>query len=283
MIINHNMSAAQAVRNMNINATTQSKTMERLASGQRINRASDDAANLFISEKMRAQIRGMNQASRNTQDGISMIQVAEGALNEVSAILVKLHENFVKEENDVLTIEDKRVVYQENYQLAKEVERIAQTTQYGSRNILDGSTTDIILQVGANGGQTINLVFEDMDALTIFFDDADRPASLEECYIEDPTDPDNKILNPLNLSRAKRMVKEFRVQLGAYQNRLEHTIRNIDSNSENLQASESRIRDADMAQEVLKNTRNNILLQASQSMLAQANQQPSQIISLLSA
>jgi flagellin len=252
----------------NTNAT--SKSLEKLSSGLRINRAGDDAAGLAISEKMRGQIRGLDQATRNSQDGISLIQTAEGALNETHSILQRMRELAVQAGNDTNTSEDRTQLQTEITQLQSEIDRISTTTQFNTKGLLDGSFTGT-LQVGANGGQVISFNIGTMNAASLSVDGTN--VSLD----------DNSTCSTAisNIDAALTRVSTQRANLGALQNRLEHTINNLSTSSENLSAAESRIRDVDMAKEMTEYTKNNILSQAAQSMLAQANQQPQGVLQLL--
>lgn len=246
------------------------KARENLSSGQRINRAGDDAAGLAISEKMRGQIRGLDQASRNSQDGISLIQTAEGALNETHAILQRMRELAVQGGNDTNTTDDRTQIQTELNQLMSEVDRIANTTEFNTQNLLKGSFS-ATLQVGANNGQTINFSISGMGATSL---------GLTAAKISVGT---NTLASSTisTLDAAIKSVSTQRSNLGALQNRLEHTINNLDTSSENLTAAESRVRDVDMAKEMMTQTKNSILAQAAQSMLAQANQQPQGVLQLL--
>ena len=269
MIINHNLQAMNAHRQLGINTTAQSKATEKLSSGLRINRAGDDAAGLSISEKMRGQIRGLNQASRNAQDGISLIQTAEGALDETHAILQRMRELAVQAGNDTNVSTDRAAINTEIQALATEISRISSTTEFNTQKLLDGSVATMKLQVGANENQMIEVTLESMDAGTLGVDAIDVSTA------------DNATTSITTINTAIESVSKFRSNLGAVQNRLEHTIKNLNNSSENLQAAESRIRDVDMAQEMMNFTRSNVLNQAAQAMLAQANQQPTQVLSLL--
>ncbi len=276
MIINHNMNALNAHRNMSINNTASGKSMEKLSSGLRINRAGDDAAGLSISEKMRGQIRGLEQASRNSQDGISMIQTAEGALQETQAILQRMRELAVQAANDTNVTVDRDAIGVELTELGKEVSRIKDNTQFNEQNILDGTSQKVNIQVGANKGQAMELDFTiagiDLSAIET------AVGSLSSADVVDHTTA-TALIDTINTQITS--VSTGRSTLGAYQNRLEHTIKNLDNASENLTAAESRVRDVDMAKEMMNFTKNNILQQASQAMLAQANQQPQNILQLL--
>ncbi|WEG16560.1 flagellin [Alkalihalophilus pseudofirmus] len=273
MIINHNLSAMNAHRQMGINVNQNSNSMEKLSSGLRINRAGDDAAGLAISEKMRGQIRGLDQASRNSQDGISLIQTAEGALNETHAILQRMRELAVQASNDTNVEIDRESLNDEFQQLIEEIERIGTETQFNEQDILAADFTAEI-QVGANSGQTITLEWS-AQLSTALGEDATDISGL------DITDFANSQTAIDTISDAIASVSKSRSAMGALQNRLEHTIKNVENASENLQAAESRIRDVDMAKEMMEFTRTNILNQASQAMLAQANQQPQAVLQLL--
>lgn len=269
MIINHNMNALNAHRNMALNTTTAGKSMEKLSSGLRINRAGDDAAGLAISEKMRAQIRGLDQAARNSQDGISLIQTAEGGLNETHAILQRMRELAVQASNDTNVTADRAAIQTEINQLASEVSRVATKTSFNNQILLNGNLSALNIQTGANKSDitVINLTAVDAGTLNI------GGLSVSS------TDSANNAISALDT--ALSTVSTFRANLGAYQNRLEHTINNLNVNSENLTAAESRIRDVDMAKEMMVFSKNNILQQAAQAMLAQANQQPQGVLQLL--
>ncbi|NEZ45873.1 flagellin [Clostridium niameyense] len=393
MIINHNMNAMNAHRQMGINTINSGKAMEKLSSGLRINRAGDDAAGLAISEKMRGQIRGLDQASRNSQDGISLIQTAEGALNETHSILQRMRELAVQASNDTNTTEDRGQLQKEINQLTSEVNRISNTTEFNTQNILNAKDgKEFQFQIGANEGQSMTVKINDMgakalsissedkehaqfkdvstdklvaigDKLTVdltvggktvsvdiqeakvvneAFDVKNLASKLNDAFKTNSLDANarvsedgkeiqifgadkgkvalknkgaavaladkevgfkNEITNgtdnvaigtALDVSNHKNAAKAItafdnalnkvsdqRSRLGAYQNRLEHTINNLNTSSENLQASESRIRDVDMAKEMMNFSKNNILSQAAQAMLAQANQQPQGVLQLL--
>ena len=278
MIINNNIPALNTHRQLGINQNAMQKSMEKLSSGMRINRAGDDAAGLSISEKMRAQIRGLDQASRNAQDGISMIQTAEGALDESHNILQRMRELAVQASNDTNNDDDRAAIQAEANQLAKELNRIAANTEFNTQNLLDGSATGITFQVGANNGQTISIDFGAMDSLTLLVGDGNDESG---DAIDISSDNATATAAIETINAAIETVSQERSKLGATQNRLEHTISNLDNASENLSAAESRIRDVDMAREMMEMTKSNILSQASQSMLAQANQQPQSVLQLL--
>jgi len=273
MIINHNMRAMNAQRNMGINVGNASKSMEKLSSGLRINRAGDDAAGLSISEKMRAQIRGLDQASKNSQDGISMIQTAEGGLNETHSILQRMRELATQAANDTNVTIDRSAVKGEIDELSKEITRIGQQTQFNTQAMLNGTggsgALAINLQVGANCGQSITVTFSAMNATTL---------TVNSLAVDTHA---NATASISTINNAIEAVSTERSKYGAVQNRLEHTIANVDNSSENLQSAESRIRDVDMAKEMMAYSKNNILQQAAQSMLGQANQSTQGVLQLL--
>ena len=269
MVVQHNLTAMNTNRQLGITTNAQAKSTEKLSSGYRINRAGDDAAGLSISEKMRSQIRGLDKASSNAQDGISAIQVAEGALNETHSILQRMNELATQAANDTNTSTDRTAIDAEMDQLVAEIDRIQSTTQFNTMNLLDGTFTGKKLQVGALQGQTIDISIGNMNATTLKVDNLDvttnAHAGTSMKAIQD----------------AIEEVSTQRSALGAVQNRLEHTIANLDTTSENTSAAESRIRDVDMAKEMVTYSKNNILAQAGQSMLAQANQSNQGVLSLL--
>lgn len=273
MRINHNIAALNTYRQLSINNTNSSKAIEKLSSGLRINRAGDDAAGLAISEKMRGQIRGLDQASRNSQDAISMIQTAEGGLNETHAILQRMRVLAVQSSNDTNTVDDRAEIQKEVTDLIAELDNIATTTQFNTQNLLDatGGTAGVFtFQIGANTTQTLNVTFGDMQA-----------AALGVATIDLGVDAATSTAAIQTIDDAIKLVSNERAQLGAKQNRLEHVIKNLDTASENLTAAESRIRDVDMAKEMMNFTKTSILSQAAQAMLAQANQQPQGVLQLL--
>ncbi|WP_428909643.1 flagellin [Niallia sp. Krafla_26] len=270
MKINHNIQALNAYRNLSQTMNATSKSLEKLSSGLRINKAADDAAGLAISEKMRSQIRGLDMAERNTLDAISLIQTAEGALNEVHSILQRMRELSVQASNGTLEAEDKKAVQAEVSQLIKEVDRIAKTTQFNSQNLLDqtgGSNGKFTFQIGANASETLDITIKKMDSTSIGIGSINVETNASSAI----TSVDNAI----------KKISEQRSELGAYQNRLEYTTANLQTAAENLTSAESRIRDTDMAEEMTIFTKNNILNQAGQAMLAQANQLPQGILQLL--
>lgn len=274
MIINHNLNAMNAHRQMGINIGNAGKATEKLSSGLRINRAGDDAAGLAISEKMRGQIRGLNQASRNAQDAISLIQTAEGALNETHAILHRMKELTVQAANDTNVKVDKDNLQLEIKELQSEINRIASQTQFNTQTLLKGDLKSAALtfQIGANKDQTIKLNIGDMTTSGLGLKDLNIAGDKKAASISSQLQTIDDALDTVSKERAK---------LGANQNRLEHTIANVNNASENLQAAESRVRDVDMAKEMMNFSKNNILQQAAQAMLAQANQAPQGILQLL--
>ena len=269
MVVQHNLSAMNTSRQLTGVQSALSKSTEKLSSGYRINRAGDDAAGLSISEKMRSQIRGLNRASDNAQDGISLIQVAEGALNETHSILQRMDELATQAANDTNTTTDRTAIQAEIDQLVEEIDRIQSTTQFNSMNLLDDTFKNKNLQVGALKDQKIAISIGKMDAATIGVDAIDV-SSFDEA---------GTAMEAIQAGIDK--VSTQRSKLGALQNRLEHTINNLDTTAENTQAAESRIRDTDMADEMVKFSKNNILSQAGQSMLAQANQANQGVLSLI--
>ena len=271
MVVQHNLRAMNSNRMLNVNTQSQVKSAEKLSSGYRINRAADDAAGLAISEKMRRQMRGLTQASTNAQDGISMVQTAEGALNEVHDMLQRLNELSVKAENGTLTTTDRSYVDAEVQQLISEIDRVADTTTFNEMNLLNGdlSTNGCKLQVGAEVNQTITFTIGKMNSTGL---------SINACKATDAAAADD--LNT-KVKTAITTLSTQRANLGAIQNRLEHTINNLDNVVENTTAAESRIRDTDMATEMVKYSNTNILAQAGQAMLAQSNQANQGVMSLL--
>lgn len=271
MIVQHNMAAANTNRQLGITNSNLAKETEKLSSGYKINRAGDNAAGLTISEKMRGQIRGLDQGSNNAQDGISLIQTAEGALNETQSILQRMRELTVQAANDTNVTADRGAISKELTALTSEVTRIADQTQFNTMNLLTGSFNGKNLQVGANAGQNISFSIATMNATALSITNV---ATNVSTY--------TKATSMVSVvQKALNKVSTQRSALGALQNRLEHTIANSDNTSENLQAAESRIRDVDMAKEMVQYSKDNILQQAAQSMLAQANQSTQGVLSLL--
>lgn len=287
MVVQHNLTAVNANRQLGITSSLQAKSSEKLSSGFKINRAADDAAGLSISEKMRSQIRGLNRSSANAQDGVSLIQVAEGALNETHSILQRMNELATQAANDPNTPDDRRAIQKEVNELIREIDRIQSTTQFNTQNLIDGTFKEKKLHIGALKDQTIELKIDNMDAETLgvseFLDE-----STDDLSDEKPAEGDFKLSTNEEAENAIeafqngiRKVSDQRSYLGAVQNRLEHTIANLDNVSENTQAAESRIRDTDVPTEMVNYSKNNILAQAGQAMLAQANQSTQGALSLL--
>src|SRR5574344_1625709 len=269
MVVQHNLSAMNTSRQLGGVTNSLSKSTEKLSSGYRINRAADDAAGLSISEKMRSQIRGLNKASTNAQDGISLIQTAEGALNETHSILQRMNELSTQAANDTNTTTDRDAIQAEIDALTSEIDRIQSTTQFNTMNLLDGSFTGKNLQVGSLSGQAISVSISSMNSGSI------GVSGLSVSSFASAGSAMNKIQSAID------KVSTQRSALGALQNRLEHTIANLDTTSENTSSAESRIRDVDMAKEMVEYSKNNILAQAGQSMLAQANQSTQGVLGLL--
>ena len=354
MVVQHNLTAMNSNRMLGLTTKTQAKSTEKLSSGYKINRAADDAAGLSISEKMRRQIRGLTQASANAQDGISCVQTAEGALNEVHDMLQRINELAVKGENGTLTSVDRSYIQSEVKQLMSEIDRVQSTTTFNEQSLLDGTFTNKGLQVGAESGQHIAVTIANMNTASLInkalgrkedgtndakatavkfsvnhldtdtkaLDDKGQATakSVDDVYanatktadgkielkasmlskfyavatdnvdtdptknkLEEnnaPTSADFAALNAFAKS-ALKTVSQQRSDLGAVQNRLEHTINNLDNVVENTTSAESQIRDTDMATEMVKYSNNNILTQAGQAMLAQANQSNQGVLSLL--
>ncbi|KGR76498.1 flagellin Hag [Ureibacillus sinduriensis] len=305
MRIQHNIAALNTHRNLAANNAQASKNLEKLSSGYKINRAGDDAAGLAISEKMRGQIRGLDMATKNAQDSISLIQTAEGALNETHAILQRMRELAVQSSNDTNVSADRDALQLEIKSLSDEITRISTDTEFNTQKLLNGSfggkvqqgsAFDIadatakggkVFHIGANSSQSINLSIGNMGASALGV----SVSTGATAALADGSEIGTTGINISTQSGANNAIKvidaainrvsETRASLGAMQNRLEHTINNLGTTSENLTAAESRIRDTDMAKEMMGFTKNNILMQAAQSMLAQANQQPQGVLQLL--
>ena len=285
MIINHNLSAMFAQRVQNEAAQNVQSDMEKLSSGLRINRAGDDASGLAVSEKMRAQIRGLNQASRNASDGVSFIQTTEGYLQETTDILQRLRELAVQSSNGIYTSQDRQQIQVEVSQLVDEVDRVASQAQFNGINMLTGAfarsegtnkvTASMYFHIGANVDQRVRVYIGTMTAAALGI----RGLSDGKKISLGSPDQANRAI--MTFDAALQKVSKQRADLGAYQNRLEFTIKGLNVGAENLQASESRIRDVDMAKEMVKYTKNQILVQAGNAMLAQANQQPQSVLQLL--
>ncbi len=272
MYVQHNMRAINSNRMLGVNTQTQAKSTEKLSSGYKINRAADDAAGLAISEKMRRQVRGLTQASANAQDGISMVQTAEGALNEVHDMLQRMNELAVKAENGTLKTDDRKYIDSEVQQLMSEIDRVASTTTFNEQNLLDGTfagNNKCSLQVGAEASQHITVQIKSMKCSGLGLTGKTATSATNAAALNTA------------IKSAISSLSEQRSELGAVQNRLEHTISNLDNVVENTTSAESRIRDTDMATEMVKYSNNNILAQAGQAMLAQSNQANQGVLSLL--
>jgi flagellin len=285
MIINHNLSAMFADRSLKVTEVYLNKTMEKLSSGQRINRAGDDASGLAVSEKLRAQIRGLNMASFNAANDISFIQVSEGYLQETEDILQRIRELSVQSANGIYTDEDRMYIQVEISQLVDEVDRIASHAQFNGMNMLTGRfarsngqnipTASMWFHIGANMDQRIQAYIGTMTAEGLGIRD---PGSGTIITLETPEDANRTIST---IDSALKLVNKQRADLGAYQNRLEHAVRGLDVGAENLQAAESRIRDTDMATHMVSYVKDQILTQAGTAMLAQANQRGTSVLQLL--
>jgi len=275
MVVQHNLTAMNANRQLGIVTNNQAKATEKLSSGYKINRAGDDAAGLSISEKMRSQIRGLNKASTNAEDGVSLIQTAEGALNETHSILQRMNELATQAANDTNTSTDRNAIKAELTALTSELNRIASTTQFNTMNLLDGTFTGKNLQVGALSGQKISISISGMNANKLGLAGTNGKMTIAVSTFTAAGKAMTKIQSAIT------KVSTQRSALGAIQNRLEHTIANLDTTSENTSSAESRIRDTDMADAMVEYSKNQILAQAGQSMLAQANQATQGVLSLL--
>jgi flagellin len=283
MIINNNLSAMFAQRSLGVTDRTVMKNIEKLSSGLRINRAGDDASGLAVSEKMRSQIRGLNQASRNAADGISFIQTSEGYLQSSQDILHRLRELAIQASNGIYTAEDRMMIQVEVSQLISEVDRIASHAQFNGMNMLTGRfaretgqnavTASMWLHIGANMDQRIRVFIGTMTAEGLGVKSGGDILSLST--------PDSANMSIAIIDAAMQKINKQRADLGAYQNRLEHTIRGLDIGAENLQAAESRIRDVDMAKEMVDYVKNQILIQTGTAMLAQANTRSQSVLQLL--
>ena len=269
MVVQHNMQAANTNRMLGQNVKAVSKSTEKLSSGYQVNRAADDAAGLSISEKMRNQIRGINQAVKNSEDGVSLIQTAEGNMNEIHSILQRMGELATKAANDVNASDDRTAIDDEMKQLTEEIDSIAKKAAFNGTYLLRGSFTNKQLQVGAVAGENMSITISSMKASKIGV--AGLKVSSHKVASSAMT----------AITKAIKQVSTARSKLGAIQNRLNYTINNLENYSENLTAAESQIRDTDMATEMTNYTKNNILQQAAQSMLAQANQSTQGVLSLL--
>ncbi len=269
MKINNNIQALNAYRNLAGNQFKTSKNLEKLSSGLRINRAADDAAGLAISEKMRSQVRGLKQAERNALDGISLIQTAEGAMQEIHSMLQRMRELAVQAANDTNEASDRTAIQAEFDQLSNEITSITTKTEFNQKKLLDGTANGLNFQIGANSNQLVTVSIPNLNAATL---------GVDAINVSTHAGATAAITS---IDTAIGTVSTNRSNLGAIQNRLEHTINNLQVTHENLTASESRIRDADMALEMTEFTRNNIINQAGTAMLAQANQLPQGVLQLL--
>ena len=285
MVINHNMSAMFAQRSQGLTDLNNQKNMEKLSSGMRINRAGDDASGLAVSEKMRAQIRGLNQASENAENGISFIQTTEGYLQETTDIIHRIRELAVQSSNGIYSDEDRMQIQVEVSSLIDEVDRIASAAQFNGMNMLTGRfarptgentvTGSMWFHIGANMDQRTQVFIGTMSATALGLKNIGNEDKLSLAAPDDA----NRAIGTLD--EALKKINKQRADLGAYQNRLEKTVVGLDIGAENLQASESRIRDTDMAEEMVDFTKNQVLSQAGTAMLAQANQSSQNVLSLL--
>ena len=285
MIINHNMSAMYSNRTLGVTNNATTKNMEKLSSGMKINRAGDDASGLAVSEKMRSQIRGMSQAATNAQNGISFLQTTEGYLQSTTDIVQRIRELAVQSSNGIYTDEDRMQIQVEVSQLVAEVDRIASQAQFNGLNMLTGRfakslgdnnvTGSMWLHIGANMDQRTQVYIGTMTAAALNL----RSAGDESIMTLSSPDDANRAIGTLD--EALKKINKQRADLGAYQNRLEYTVNGLQIGSENMQAAESRIRDTDMAAEMVQFTKNQVLTQAGTAMLAQANQSTQSVLSLL--
>ncbi|MBQ7537770.1 MAG: flagellin [Treponema sp.] len=285
MVINHNMSAMFANRNLGVTGSSLTKDMQKLSSGERINHAGDDASGLAVSEKMRSQIRGLNQASQNAENGISFIQVTEGYLQETTDIMQRIRELAVQSSNGIYSDEDRMQIQVEVSQLVAEVDRIASQAQFNGMNMLTGRfaqsqgentiTGSMWFHIGANMDQRVQVYIGTMTAAALGV----RDVSTEEVMSIDTPETANRAIGTLD--EALKRINKQRADLGGYQNRMEYAVKGLDIAAENLQASESRIRDTDMAERMVEFTKNQVLQQAGTAMLAQANNQSQNVLSLL--
>ena len=285
MVINHNMSAMFANRQLGVTGLSLNKDMEKLSSGMRINRAGDDASGLAVSEKMRSQIRGLNQAAQNAQNGISFIQTTEGYLQETTDLMQRIRELAVQSSNGIYSDEDRMQIQVEISALVSEVDRIASSAQFNGMNMLTGRfaqpmgenvvTGSMWFHIGANMDQRTQVFIGTMSAMALGIREIGSEAKLSIATPEEA----NRAIGTID--EALKKINKQRADLGAYQNRLDLTVKGLDISAENLQASESRIRDADMASQMVEFTKNSVLQQAGTAMLAQANTQSQNVLSLL--
>ena len=285
MVINHNMSAMFANRQLGVTGLGLSKDMEKLSSGERINRAGDDASGLAVSEKMRSQIRGLNRASQNAQNGISFIQTTEGYLQETTDIMQRIRELAIQSSNGIYSDEDRMQIQVEISALVSEVDRIASSAQFNGMNMLTGRfarpmgenvvTASMWFHIGSNMDQRMQVYIGTMSATALGIREIGTEAKITLATPEDA----NRAIGTID--EALKKINKQRADLGAYQNRLELTVKGLNVSAENLQASESRIRDTDMASQMVEFTKNSVLQQAGTAMLAQANSQSQNVLSLL--
>jgi flagellin len=285
MVINHNMSALYSSRQLGVTNLSLSKDMEKLSSGEKINRAGDDASGLAVSEKMRSQIRGLNKASENAQNGISFIQTTEGYLQETTDIVQRIRELAVQSSNGIYTDEDRMQIQVEVSQLVAEVDRIASQAQFNGMNMLTGRfaqstgentvTASMWFHIGANMDQRVQVFIGTMTAAALGI----REVGTEEKISLATPELANRAIGTID--EALKKINKQRADLGGYQNRMEYAVKGLDIAAENLQASESRIRDTDMAKQMVDFTKNQVLNQAGTAMLAQANSQSQTVLSLL--
>lgn len=285
MVINHNMSAMFANRQLGVTGLGLSKDMEKLSSGEKINRAGDDASGLAVSEKMRSQIRGLNRASQNAQNGISFIQTTEGYLQETTDIMQRIRELAVQSSNGIYSDEDRMQIQVEISALVSEVDRIASSAQFNGMNMLTGRfarptgenvvTGSMWFHIGSNMDQRMQVFIGTMSATALGIREIGTEEKLTLATPEDA----NRAIGTID--EALKKINKQRADLGAYQNRMEYTVKGLNIAAENLQASESRIRDTDMASQMVEFTKNSVLQQAGTAMLAQANSQSQNVLSLL--
>ena len=276
MRINTNIAAMNSYSRLTAANTAKTNSLAKLSSGSRINKAGDDAAGLAISEKMKSQIGGLTQAKRNAQDGISLVQTAEGALNESHSILERMRDLAVQGANDTLTSDDRGSINKELAALHQELTRIASTTEFNTKNLLNTANNSFTFQIGANEQQTLTVTIGKMDGTTLL---GSNDTTFQINSVATNVRMAGGMISKIDKAIAK--VSDQRAALGAVQNRLEHTINNLTATNENLSDANSRIRDVDMAEEMMTFTKSNILSQAATSMLAQANAMPNSVLNLL--
>lgn len=280
MVVQHNLQAANTNRMLGANVKAVAKSTEKLSSGYQVNRAADDAAGLSISEKMRNQIRGINQSVKNAEDGVSLIQTAEGNMNEIHSILQRMGELATKAANDVNASEDRTAIQDEINELATEIDSISSKAAFNGTDLLTGTFKSKHLQVGANAGENMQITIKTMNCKSLLGNTGVEINAKGQTNLSMKTHSKASVAMS-KIASAIKLVSSARSSLGAKQNRLEYTINNLQNYSENLTSAESQIRDTDMATEMTNYTKNNILQQAAQSMLAQANQSTQGVLSLL--